>query len=52
MPRTAAEAARIAAVTAPARDFSAPERFEAKPAGAATVRARPTADAFSDPSAN
>lgn len=52
LPRTAAEAARIAAVTAPARDFSAPERFEAKPAGAATVRARPTADAFSDPSAN
>lgn len=52
LPRTAEEAARIAAITAPTTDFSAPERFEARPAGAATVRARATADAFSDPSAN
>ncbi|MCV2868926.1 c-type cytochrome [Defluviimonas sp. WL0002] len=52
LPRTADEAARIRAVTAPTGDFTAPERFEAKPAGAATVRARSTADAFSDPSAN
>ncbi len=52
MPRTAKEAARIGAVTAPTTDFTRPERFEEKPAGAATVRARPNADAFSDPSAN
>ena len=52
LPRTATEAARIAAITAPTTDFSAPEPYEGKPAGAATVRARATADAFSDPSAN
>ncbi len=52
LPRTTEEVARIAAVTATTTDFSAPERFEAKPAGAATVRARTNADAFSDPSAN
>ncbi len=52
LPRTAEEAARIAKATASTTDFSAPERFEEKPAGAATVRARSTADAFSDPSAN
>ena len=48
IPRTAAEVARIAAVTRPTTDFSAPERFEDRPAGAASVRARTTADAFSD----
>ena len=52
VPRTAEEAARVAAVTEPATDFSAPDRFEAKPGGAATVRARDNADAFSQPSAN
>lgn len=52
VPRTDEEAARIAAVTAPATDFSAPQPFERLPAGAATVRARTTADAFSDPSGN
>lgn len=52
IPRTAAEDARIAAVLAPPADFTAPEPFEALPAGAATVRARATADAFSIPSAN
>lgn len=52
LPRTAEEVARIATVTAPTTDFSKPETFEGKPAGAATVRARDTADAFSDPSAN
>ncbi|OUD09737.1 thiol oxidoreductase [Marivivens niveibacter] len=52
IPRTSDEAARIAAVTAPTTDFSAPERFEENPAGAATVRARTNADAFSQPSAN
>jgi CxxC motif-containing protein (DUF1111 family) len=52
LPRTGDEAARIAVVTAPTTDFARPERFETKPAGAATVRARAMADAFSDPSAN
>ncbi|MDK3074596.1 di-heme oxidoredictase family protein [Sedimentitalea sp. JM2-8] len=50
--RTAAESGRIAAVTAPAADFSAPEPFEANAGGAATVRARDNTDAFSQPSAN
>ncbi|MEF3049048.1 di-heme oxidoreductase family protein [Pseudotabrizicola sp. L79] len=52
IPRTADEAARIATVTAPATDFTAPEPFEANSAGAATVRARANADAFSLASAN
>lgn len=52
IPRTAEESARIARVTAPPVDFAAPERFEAKPGGAATVRRRDDADAFSQPSAN
>ena len=51
-PRTADEAARIARVTAPTQDFTAAEKFEANPAGAATVRARTDADAFSQPSGN
>ncbi len=52
VPRTADEAARIARVTAPTDDFSKPEPFEANPGGAATVRARMNADAFSQPSGN
>lgn len=52
IPRTPAEATRIAAVTAPPTDFAKPEPFEALSAGAATVRAIPTPDAFSQPSAN
>ncbi len=44
--------ARIAAVTRATTDFSKPEPFEAKPGGAATVRARDTTDAFSQPSGN
>jgi CxxC motif-containing protein (DUF1111 family) len=52
VPRTAAEAARIAAVIAPTTDFTKPEQFEALSAGAATVRATQTADAFSSSSAN
>ncbi len=52
MPRTKAERARIAAVTAPTDDFTAPEKFEANPGGAATTRARDDADAFSQSSAN
>jgi len=50
--RTPAETARIAGITRPSGDFSAPERFEELPAGAATVRARTSTDAFSDPSGN
>jgi CxxC motif-containing protein (DUF1111 family) len=50
--RTKDEAARIAAVTALAADFTAPHRFEDKSAGAATVRAMTNADAFSQPSNN
>ncbi|QCO57651.1 c-type cytochrome (plasmid) [Pseudorhodobacter turbinis] len=52
VPRTEAEAARIAAVTALTDDFSKAEAFEEKPAGAATVRAWTNADAFSQLSAN
>lgn len=50
--RTPDEAARIASVVAPTSDFSAPEPFEVNPGGAATVRARDDADAFSLPSGN
>lgn len=52
VPRTAKEISRIAAVTAPTTDFSMPERFETKPGGAATVRARSDHDAFSQSSGN
>lgn len=51
-PRTEDERARIAAVTAPPAQFDTAEPFEANPAGAATVRARSDADAFSLPSGN
>jgi len=50
--RTADEAARVADVTAPTTDFSAPESFETNGGGAATVQARDNADAFSLASAN
>ncbi|MFV0294462.1 MAG: di-heme oxidoredictase family protein [Paracoccus sp. (in: a-proteobacteria)] len=50
--RTAAETARIASVTAPTTDFSAPEQFEQNPAGAATTRYLSSADAFSQFSPN
>jgi CxxC motif-containing protein (DUF1111 family) len=50
--RSPTETARIVAVTAPTSDFSKAERFEEKPAGAATVRARGNADAFSQLSGN
>jgi CxxC motif-containing protein (DUF1111 family) len=50
--RTAEEAAKVAAVVAAPTDFSAPEAFEAKSAGAATVRAKADRDAFSQFSAN
>ena len=52
IPRTKAEAERIAAVTAPPTDFSAPWPFEENSGGAQTVRARMTADAFSQPAGN
>lgn len=52
VPRSAKERARIAAVTAPTTDFTAPEKFETKPGGAASTRARDTADAFSQSSGN
>ena len=46
------EQARIAAVTQPTQDFSAPEPYERRPAGAATVFKPLNRDAFSHPSAN
>ncbi|WP_052261787.1 di-heme oxidoreductase family protein [Leisingera sp. ANG-M1] len=52
LPRSDAERARIAGVTAPTADFSKPEAFEDLPAGAATVRARTDDEAFSQHSAN
>ena len=52
VPRTSDEAARVAIVLAPPTDFSAPEPFEGKPGGAATVHVTATSDAFSQPSAN
>lgn len=50
--RTSGDAAKVAAILAPPTDFSKPEPFEANSAGAATVRATTTADAFSQLSAN
>ena len=52
LPRTAEEAARVAAVTSTPDDFDAPWPFEENAGGAQTVRARATADAFSQPAAN
>lgn len=52
VPRTDAEIARIAPIVTPTTDFATSETFEGKPAGAATVRVRKTADAFSDFSDN
>ncbi|MEM9584103.1 MAG: di-heme oxidoredictase family protein [Pseudomonadota bacterium] len=52
VPRTEAEAARIAKVTALPSSFHAAQAFEAKSAGAATVRAIGNANAFSSPSGN
>lgn len=52
VPRTEAEAARVAKITAAPTEFDAAEPFEARPAGAATVRARSDSNAFSQPSAN
>jgi CxxC motif-containing protein (DUF1111 family) len=52
VPRTAEEAARVEAVTAPTERFDAAERFEARPGGAATSEAGFDANAFSHSSAN
>ena len=52
VPRTKAEAARIATVTALTDSFDTAQRFEERPAGAATVRVLPNANAFSQPSGN
>lgn len=52
IPRTEEERARVADVTAPPEDFSGPWAFEENSAGAQTVRARQTPDAFSQPADN
>lgn len=52
LPRTDSERKHITAVTAPTADFTTSARFEANQGGAATVRARTTSDAFSQPSGN
>lgn len=51
-PRTEAEAARIAAVTALTTEFDAPQAFEEMSAGTATVRVAPNSNAFSQASGN
>lgn len=50
VPRTQDEQVRIARVTALPTDFTASQRFESRPAGAATVRVTPDSSAFSQPS--
>lgn len=52
IPRSEGEKSRISRVTRPTTEFTVPEKFEANPAGAATVRLRDDADAFSLPSGN
>ena len=52
IPRTKDEVNRILKVTEPPTDFSKPSQFEASSAGAATVRVRRNADAFSQSSRN
>lgn len=52
IPRTRAETARIARVIRSTDDFTKAEPFELMPGGAATVRVRPNADAFSILSGN
>ncbi len=51
-PRTDAERARISAAISAPRNFDKPQQFEELSAGAATVRVRNDADAFSQPSRN
>jgi CxxC motif-containing protein (DUF1111 family) len=52
VPRTAAEAARVAAIRAAPAAFDRAEAYEANAGGAATTRKTVGADAFSQPSAN
>ncbi|MBM7067087.1 di-heme oxidoredictase family protein [Actibacterium sp. 188UL27-1] len=52
IPRTEQEAARIAAITALATTFNAPQAYEGLSAGAATVRVTSDTNAFSQPSGN
>lgn len=52
IPRTPAETERVRAVTALPQDWDAAWRFEENSGGAQTVRARKTADAFSQPAKN
>ena len=52
IPRTNDERARIKSVTTSTTDFTAPQRFEERPAGAATVRVPSDANAFSQHSDN
>jgi CxxC motif-containing protein (DUF1111 family) len=52
VPRTAEEAARVEAVTRPTDRFDVPEKFEARPGGAATSEGPMDANAFSLSSAN
>ncbi len=52
LPRTVQEAQRIQAITQSPTDFSRPQKFEENSGGAASVRARETADAFSSASGN
>ena len=49
---SAKDQARVAAITAPASDFTKPESFERMSAGAGTSQATPNRDAFSHPAAN
>ena len=52
VPRTDAERARIIDVVAFPSNFNVPQRFEERPAGAATVRVMLDLNAFSQPSEN
>ena len=52
VPRTEAEAARVAAVTAPPTTFDVAQAFEANPGGAASVRRRDDGQALSLPQTN
>lgn len=52
LPRTVAETARVTGATTLATSFTKPGAFEENSAGAATVRVRSNADAFSQPSGN
>ncbi|MEL7444203.1 MAG: di-heme oxidoredictase family protein [Pseudomonadota bacterium] len=52
VPRTEAESIRIDAAVPPTRHYTKSETYEARPAGAATVRARTDRNAFSEASAN